>query len=190
MFRKHERYINVSVRLPGLLGCLCTVLQDESDVERMASAASQRILARGSLCNSSKWEPLGYTVTLHLLTYGPTLAHWLETHAMGIMPPPPGRSTHRERENDVGAPPRCTNPRDLGALPHARGMVESHRRLLLHAAPPTWLWTSHPIPEPRSLPAGMRAGTKGARPKPRSYWLRRHHLDKATLSSRRGAGVA
>lgn len=52
--------------------------------------------------------------------YGPTLAHWLEKHAMDDMLPP-GRSNHRVREKDVGAPPRCADPRNPGALQQARG---------------------------------------------------------------------
>lgn len=51
------------------------------------------------------------------------------------MPPPPGRSSHRVREKDVGAPPRCADPRNPGAFQQARGRMESHRPLLLHAAP-------------------------------------------------------
>lgn len=53
----------------------------------------------------------------------------------------------------------------------------------------TWLETAQPIPALRSLPTGKRAGTKGARPRPSSHWLRRHHLDKAALSSSRCSGV-
>lgn len=54
---------------------------------------------------------------------------------MDDMPPPPGRSSHRVRGKDVGAPPRCANTRKPGALQQARGRMESHWRLLLHAAP-------------------------------------------------------
>lgn len=53
----------------------------------------------------------------------------------------------------------------------------------------TSLRTAQPIPALQALPAGKRAGTEGARPRPRSHWLRRHHLDKAALSSSRCAGV-
>lgn len=53
----------------------------------------------------------------------------------------------------------------------------------------TSLRTAQPIPALQALPAGKRAGTKGARPRPRSHWLRPHHLDKAALSSSRCAGV-
>lgn len=54
---------------------------------------------------------------------------------MDDMLPPPGRSSHRVRGKDVGAPPRCANTRKPGALQQARGRMESHWRLLLHAAP-------------------------------------------------------
>lgn len=54
---------------------------------------------------------------------------------MDDKPPPPGRSSHRVREKDVGAPPRCADPRNPGAFQQARGRMESHRLLLLHAAP-------------------------------------------------------
>lgn len=120
--------------------------------------------------------------------YGPTLAHWLEKHAMDDMPPPPGRSSHRVREKDVGAPPRCTDPSNPGAFQQSSGRMESHRRLLLHTAPNVAL-DAQPIPALRSLPAGYRAGTKGARPRLRSHWLRRYRLDKAALSSSRCAGL-
>lgn len=120
------------------LGCACLVLQDESDVERKASAAaSQRILARGSPLPLFQVGTSGLDSDSAPADYGPTLAHWLEKHAMGVMapPPPPGRGSHRAREKDVGAPPRCAGPRNLGALQHAMGTLESRRRLLLHAAP-------------------------------------------------------
>lgn len=97
-------------------------------------------------------------------------------------------SSHRVREKDVGAPPRCADPSNPGAFQQARGRMESHRRLLLHAAPNVAL-EAQPIPALRSLPAGYRAGTKGARPRPRSHWLRRHRLAKTALSSSGCAGV-
>lgn len=53
---------------------------------------------------------------------------------MGVTLPPLGRGRHTGREKDVGAPPRCAEPRNSGALQQARGM-KSHRRRLLQAAP-------------------------------------------------------
>lgn len=82
------------------------------------------------------------------------------------------RRAQRQTRPEQGAARR--RPRSLSQAltraPAERGTPETRRR--------------------RVVPAGREARSGGARPEPRSHWLRRHRPDKALQSSSRRAAVA